>query len=340
MQAVSDVQTVNTRALRGPSIGAAIIVKNAESSIGRTIESLEGFADQVVVVDTGSTDSTPFVAARHGAELHYKKWQNDFSAARNHALRMLRTDWVLVIDADEQLLTERTPELVDQLIDQLNDTSIGGLQVCIHNALSANDATSIDHHYTRLFRRLPSIKFEGSIHEQVADSIRVAGLRIERSAVEINHDGYREVSQQKTERNASMLRNELEKNPNDVWTQYHLGLTEFGAGHLSEAAALLEPIRTSAHLTNEQQEIATIRCAQCALAADDFLRVEELLQHPCEDSEREGLRQYVLGAAYCNKLNFAAGLRCFVQARDTKSRLIDQDLLQNTINQINSLKRH
>ncbi len=318
-----------------PTLGVAMIVKNAEDTIEAALQSVAGAVDQVVVVDTGSTDSTPFLVARSGAELYFKRWENSFAAARNHALSFLRTDWCLILDADEVLDTENFFEVRQRM----NTHGLGGLQVSIHNSLSAQNETSSTHSYTRLFKRHPKIRFEGAIHEQVADSIRALGLCIEQSECEIYHEGYKNVGPHKTERNADLLRQELRDKPDDVWATYHLGLTDFSAGHLKEAAALLNPLRTSPMLTVEQQETATIRCAQCALAEDDFMRVEELLAQPFGDNEREGLRQYILGAAYCNKLNFAAGLRCFQMARDTQTRLVDQQVLETTISQIESLRR-
>ncbi len=319
---------------RNPSIGAAIIVKNAEHTILDTLESLEELVDHVVVLDTGSTDATRVLATRWGAEVHCHLWEDDFSKARNHALSLIRTDWCLCIDADEQL----TSSSFDSIRERMDDPTIGGFRVRIQNALSDDDSTSIDHSFTRIFRALPAIRFRGAIHEQVADSIREAGLRIEESDIILNHDGYRNVDEAKTSRNATLLRKELQERPDDVWTQYHLGLTEFGAGNLKEAYTILYPIRESQFLSLEQQEIATIRCAQCALAEDDFMKVEQLLLQPCMDSEREGLRQYVLGAAYCNKLNFAAGLRCFTMARESQSRLVDQKQLSSIIDQIRQLR--
>ncbi len=319
-----------------PTLGAAIIVKNAEKTIGRTLGSLTGLVDQIVVVDTGSTDGTAEIVSRSGADLYFKRWEDDFSKARNHALGFLRTEWCLIIDADEQLDAQHFAAVRTRM----DDAELGGLQVCIHNSLSENSSTSIDHHYTRIFRRHPAIRFRGIIHEQIAESIRECGLRIDESEAEIYHDGYRQVTDEKTERNSSMLKRELERDPDDVWTKYHLGLTEFGAGRLQEAFSLLKELRISPMLTVEQQETATIRCAQCALAEDNFMLVEELLMRPCVDSEREGLRQYVLGAAYCNQLNFAAGLRSFTLARQSQTRLVDQEVLQKTIEQINSLRRH
>ena len=82
-------------------IGAALIVKNEEDLLGDLLIELNKFCKQIVVVDTCSTDKTPVIASKYGAELYFYEWKKDFSSARNFGLDHIRTEWVLVIDADE-----------------------------------------------------------------------------------------------------------------------------------------------------------------------------------------------------------------------------------------------
>jgi glycosyltransferase involved in cell wall biosynthesis len=86
------------------SIGAAIIVKNAAETISTAIKSILPLCRQIVVVDTGSTDKTPSICSKLGAEVYFHKWKDDFSEARNVALDFMRTDWIIAIDADEELI--------------------------------------------------------------------------------------------------------------------------------------------------------------------------------------------------------------------------------------------
>ncbi len=314
-------------------IGVSMIVKDAENSVENAIASAKLLSRHIVVVDTGSTDATPVRAARSGAELYFRQWTNDFSEARNTAIKHMRSDWVLVLDADERV-DEESIEDMDEL---LSDPSIGGLRIRIINALGEGNSTFSEHYYTRLFRNHPQIRFRGEIHEQIADSIKEAGLRIADCNLRIIHDGYRQVNSSKNERNTIMLKSQLEKNPSDVWTQYHLGLTRFSAGSLDEAYSILMPLRNSMELSQDQKEMACIRCAQACLAKDDYMQVEELLAFQSQDVAREGLRLYILGAAQCTKHNFAEALRYFVNARSSGSQLVDQEFLSNTISQLSSI---
>ena len=84
-------------------LSAALIVRNEERFLVGCLDSLEGFVDEVVLVDTGSTDATPRIAADRGITVHTFPWADDFSAARNRALDLARGEWILYIDADERI---------------------------------------------------------------------------------------------------------------------------------------------------------------------------------------------------------------------------------------------
>src|ERR1022692_1284743 len=87
----------------GGLIAAALIVRDEAAYLGACLESIRHVVDDIVVVDTGSVDGTPALAAAHGARVYHRAWENDFAAARNAALGYCRTDWILYIDADERL---------------------------------------------------------------------------------------------------------------------------------------------------------------------------------------------------------------------------------------------
>ncbi|MBX7154855.1 MAG: glycosyltransferase [Bacteriodetes bacterium] len=305
---------------RTPTLGVAIIVRNAASTIAKAIESVKFLAKQIVVIDTGSTDGTPVIATRLGAEVYHFTWTNDFSEARNHALRHMRTDWILSLDADETFDEESFLKEHALLYNQ----AVGGIQLNIINALSYDGGTQHSHSYTRLFRRDVRIRYTGSVHEQVAESIRTAGFTIAESCMQIYHYGYAEPSPEKVQRNLELLRKEREQHPNDVWLQYHLGLTEFAAGNLREAEQLLTPVLGSKQLSAEQQELAQIRAAQIALAHDHLLRVEQLLNFTSNDVHREGLRLFVLAAAKSIQQYFADALTLFTQPATMESHLVEQ----------------
>ncbi len=94
-----------------PTISLCMIAKDEESFIGDCISSVLPIINQVVLVDTGSTDKTIEIAKNLGAEVYYQDWQNDFSVARNVSLQYATSDWILVLDSDEVIYSEDLPEI-------------------------------------------------------------------------------------------------------------------------------------------------------------------------------------------------------------------------------------
>ncbi len=85
------------------SIGLSMIVKNGAEMIRPCLESVRGVVGQIVIADTGCTDNTCEIARDFGAQIISVPWENDFAKARNAALEPIKTDWVLTLDADEEL---------------------------------------------------------------------------------------------------------------------------------------------------------------------------------------------------------------------------------------------
>ena len=101
-------------------LSLSMIVRDEEASLGECLASVQGFADELVVVDTGSTDATVAIAEAAGARVEQISWPGDFAPARNQALKFLNGDWVLVLDADEQLRSEAIPALMALMAQPLS----------------------------------------------------------------------------------------------------------------------------------------------------------------------------------------------------------------------------
>jgi tetratricopeptide (TPR) repeat protein len=191
-----------------PSLGLAMIVKNGGADLRPCLESVAGVVAQRVVADTGSSDDTVSVARACGATVLEVPWSGDFAQARNAALAPLATDWVLVLDADEEL-SQPAREQIPALLAGV-DPELGGYLLPIRNYLReeqvyfrssasvpnrdshprARGALSwAEHELCRLFRRAPNIRYQGRVHEVVEHSIRAAGLRLERAECRILHFG-------------------------------------------------------------------------------------------------------------------------------------------------------
>lgn len=311
-------------------LGAAIIVKNAEDSLARAIRSVKPYCSQIVVVDTGSTDSTPQIATREGAELYFRKWENDFSLARNFSLLCMRTDWIISIDSDEKL----DGESLERAASLLDDEKIGGASVTLRNKIAAGESK---HTYTRLFRRDARIRYEGKIHEQIRPSIERAGYEIAESDVAIDHYGYAEPTPKKIDRNRAMLDEELRQKPNDDWLKFHLADAEFAAGNLQKAKTLLGEILNSPALSVAQTEKAKLRAAQIALSEERLGDAARLLDFASSDVDREGFRLFILAATAMLERDFAKALALYRNRAVAASKLVDQKIVSEALKSLEKI---
>lgn len=237
------------------TLSIALIVKNEAHWLPDCLASVAGVASQVVVVDTGSTDGTAELAARLGAEVHDFPWIDDFSAARNESLRHCTGDWILVLDADEELDRDTLPALQACLSQE----AVGAFRIRVANYFDSGLFTSLDsvtrpntsRHpkaqgfelvsdfpALRLFRRHPWVRYRGRIHELVDDAFMERGLPIQEAPVVLHHFG--KVLQDREERKRTyyldLARRDAEERPLEVQAHFNL-LIQALAAHEWDLAA-------------------------------------------------------------------------------------------------------
>ena len=185
-----------------------MIVKNEREHLGRCLSSVKEIVDEMIVVDTGSTDGTQEIAREHGATLIQSTWENDFARARNRSLAEARGDWILVLDADEfippgeetalrALLTRETPAAFNLVVQCSSDGGLTGMLV----------------HIVRLFPNRPDVRYEWPVHEQVMTSLARARVPVVNATVRVVHTGYsdRETNRRKQIRNREILQAQLDR---------------------------------------------------------------------------------------------------------------------------------
>lgn len=222
-------------------LSACLIVRNEQANLPDCLVSIMGLADEIVVVDTGSTDDTVDVAVAYGAKIGVFEWCDDFAAARNASLELATGTWALWIDADERLSARSQTAFLSAMIRP----HFGGYTIPIINYLSEDlQRDKLEHRPCRLFQLRPEIRFEGKIHEQITPSIERLGLPIAQlEGVHIEHYGYLKsqvTHRDKLERTISMLRVELQENPNDAFQLFNLGNAHFTDGNYAEAIAAFQ----------------------------------------------------------------------------------------------------
>ncbi len=173
--------------LGGYRLSVCVIVRNEEAVLARCLESVRAAADELVVVDTGSTDGTVEIARRFGARLGAFPWVDDFAAARNAALELATGEWVLWLDADDYLAAEDL-EQVRALKQEPPDHAF-----CFTLVNEGGDRTSF--HQIKMFPRHPLVRFERPVHEHVLAGLRRAGLPLRVAPVQVRHTGYASAEQ-------------------------------------------------------------------------------------------------------------------------------------------------
>lgn len=311
-----------------------MIVKNESENLINSILSIRNFVSQIIIIDTGSEDDTPSLASRLGAEVYFKKWNDNFSEVRNFGLSHVRQSWVLSLDADEIFDVNSIEELFElfEKLEHIENSKIGGINILITNALGTEETSaSYQHRYTRIFKKDKEIRYIGRIHEQIRPSIEKLNLDIIESNINIIHTGYKVSSQSKLTRNSSLLELELQDNPNDNWLKFHLGETYFTMTKFEEAEKLFRECVDKIDLTLEQSERVHIRLAQIALSQDNFEEMVRWLSFQSSNTDLEGLRRFVLAAGLLHHKKFSAALDLYLSDEVQNSNYVDKLKLNEAV---------
>ncbi len=257
-----------------PTISLCMIVRNEAANLPRCLASVTDDVDELVIVDTGSTDATPAVAASLGAKVWHQGWQEDFAQARNAALEHATGEWVLHLDADEEI----APASQSLVRKTAGATNAAGLLVNVRSRNGQGELTEFyDSWQVRLFRNRPEFRYELAVHEQIIYAIARAGGKVLPSSLQIIHHGYLQDTVQgdcpRVARNVRLLEQALARQPANTYLCAHLGLDYFKAGRPDDALASLRRCLEDLDgrsLPPELLHKVFITLAQIGLARRDF----------------------------------------------------------------------
>lgn len=200
------------------TLSVCMIVKNEEKLLGRCLDSIKCVADEIVVVDTGSIDSTVDIAKKYGAKVLQVQWKNDFAWARNISIRNATCQWLLWLDADDVVPPESIPKLME-LKKRVPDRIFA---LVVRNQRPGNTGTEFMQ--ARMFPNSQDIFFERSIHEQIMPSALRLGMKMENQDIIVEHHGYAEpeILKKKAQRNVQMLLQEFQSSGGDAVMQVEI----------------------------------------------------------------------------------------------------------------------
>ena len=200
-----------------PLLSLVMIAKDEEANLVRCLQSAAPWVDEIVLVDTGSTDRTPEIAREFGARVYHHAWENDFAKARNQALGYAQGAWCLQLDADEEL----DPESAKLLGGIIADPMAMGYRLRIDNLLPGGGVSTF--HWPRLFRKHPEVHYFRKVHNQINLPGQVLDCQ-----VRIIHHGYNlgaDGMGKRHERRVSMIRRWAGDEPGNWEAWYYLTQT-------------------------------------------------------------------------------------------------------------------
>jgi len=242
--------------LSRPRLSVAMIVRDEQEVLAESIESVRKIAEEIVVLDTGSTDRTPELATQLGARVYRTPWENDFSTARNHCLRHVSGNWVLWLDAGERISPQHAAEL-RHFLDREAKPSIA-YSIWVESPPREEAASAEQCSQVRLLPTHVDLRFSGRVCETLSASLQSAGLQTAEAPCRIvrhprQHEPRRFLA--KAQRDLALASAEAEASGN--WTprlllvagQAHCVLGDQGqARELLRSAAEISPPRSAQRL--------------------------------------------------------------------------------------------
>ncbi|MEM8487676.1 MAG: glycosyltransferase [Bacteroidota bacterium] len=277
--------------------------------------------DQIVVVDTGSTDRTLEIARQYADVLDEIEWPGSFAVARNHSLAHATCDYILILDGDEYI---EDPEAWKRIRNSLGLLDIAALLLPVKNLLGDSNVVSADLFWQeRILRNDPDIRYHGSVHNQVMESIMAhaekTGRHVVRLDAQIVHTGYalsEEEMVKKYQTRIDLLKYEYENPRDEVYRAYYayqLGLIYYIMRRNEEAAELFNTINYD-NLTMENAFYTRLLGAQTSLRLNDMPQTLIHCNEMLRINPKEPVGYYLTGVALLRSRSIQEGMLMLLQA--------------------------
>ena len=298
------------------AISACVITKNEERNLGRWLDSMRQAADELIVVDTGSTDRTVALAEAAGARVFHFAWRSDFAAAKNYAIEQARGRWILFLDADEYF-TPETVGRVRPLLHRLEPRwDIAGVACRLVN-IDLDDGGRLSTAITqlRMFRNNAHIRYKGAVHEALTIP---PGKKIELVRdVEIYHTGYSSrIVKEKMRRNLRILQERAARGEGEPMDDRYFMDIWYGLGDYAKAIAYAKKLLAQPNLSDDLRarayETWASACTEGAYPVGEAIACLQQAVQACPDRAEFplmlGLCQYGVGAIDAAEENLRKGL--------------------------------
>lgn len=295
-------------------ISVCIITKNECKNLNICLERLSHYPVEIVVVDTGSTDSSKNVALKYTSCVYDFKWCDDFSAARNYAISVATKDYILMLDTDEFVDSFDYDKLLS--IIKQNPTSLGLIH--IKNLYQSDGTQMTSNEYIHRFFPKHLYHYEGSIHEQlvplVGSSITPSSIEVPITVTHVGYNGGENSRNKKASRNLRLLLHELDTKPDDPYLLYQIGKSYFFAHNYEDAISYFEKAMAqnlNPNLSYVRSMISTFGyCLINTKRYSEALMLEGVYDDFCQDADY----LFVLGLIYMYNARFEDAINGFLLA--------------------------
>jgi glycosyltransferase involved in cell wall biosynthesis/Flp pilus assembly protein TadD len=240
-------------------VSLCLIVRDESRNITACLQPLVPLVDEVIVVDTGSTDDTCTLASNLGAKVFHHPWNDSFAAARNHTLEHASGDYILWVDADDRFDAENLSELTTVLKSLQCSQTVYMMDVISRQATPIAHTESYTRH-ARLFPRLPQIRWEYRVHEQIVPSLQRNGCYLEFTSIKIRHLGYEDATRlaAKSARDLRLALRDAVDHPTDPVVQYNVAHGYVRQGNIDHS--LLHYFQCLKYVKKCQDWVAVVFC--------------------------------------------------------------------------------
>ncbi|MBD8498265.1 glycosyltransferase family 2 protein [Paenibacillus arenosi] len=246
------------------TISLCMIVKDEEHCLERCLESAKHLVDEIIIVDTGSTDRTKHIARRYTDNVYDFEWTENFAAARNYAIEQASSAYILQLDADEIIIDN------DNILKAGLDKDF--YHITIHN--NVDSGQFIVHQFARVFKNTPKYRYVGELHEQIPVNYDTEEWGLLPCYIE--HDGYLQRNVQlkdKSNRNMRILKKATAQNPS-AFNYFNLGAQYMQENRYLEALEVLK----KSYASVEHNDLAQRVVCQIVKCLYELKRWDEAIQ--------------------------------------------------------------
>lgn len=311
-----------------PTLSMPMIVKNEAETLEKCLRLARPHVDEIVIVDTGSTDGTRAIARRYADTYDEIEWPDSFSKARNHSLDLATGDYILIVDGDEYI---EGAEHWQKIRRALHSEGLVGAQLIQHNLLGEEGLVEANREWVdRLFLNHPDIRFMGRVHNQIQPGIRAYieanGGHFGKLSVDIVHTGYALPVEDKKDKYGTrieLLRAEYEDPRSEGFKAYYgfqLGVVYAALHEWEKAAEILEKIDYS-QLSETNAFYARLKAGRAASNQDDMERALYHGDQMLALERSEPVAYYFMGLALLKTGHPADGLLMLLEAQRINSQV-------------------